>query len=147
MSEYAYGLGICVDDIHTTIDKVKKLMAMSDDVMARFGDCIQECEEDAEGDAQTFADYIVDGTGGTYDGSEAGLATLMAWVIEDCEGIHLLADYDSTCSRFLMLEKKLPWQYSLAERNLTETMMNAIFGKYVSVLMDEPIDVEMYSID
>jgi hypothetical protein len=76
------------------------------------------------------------------DAGACGLSYVLSLVIAECEGIHLATALDCNCNEFLLFAKKLPWQMTEREKELTRDELDAIFSKYVSVLTDEPIDIQ-----
>lgn len=139
MSTQINGYGICTNDIkNTTIEKIKALIAMAPNVQAYCLPDYEDAEEDGVSTPEEFADYLGQG----WDGhDEGGLATLLAVVIGECEGLKLLDTVDSICDAFLILPEKLPWEYTDQEKALTKEDLNAIFRKYISVLTDEEIAI------
>ena len=144
MSFHIYGHGICTDDIKTSIDKIKTLIAMAPNAQDMLKDAYADAEEDEITDVEEWAEFMGQGWS---DHEEAGLATILAIVINELEGIHLLATTDSQCVGYLVMREKLPWHQTYREKNLTEESLNNIFHKYVSVLTDKPITIEYKDIE
>ena len=144
MSFHIYGHGICTDDIKTSIDKIKTLIAMAPNTQDMLKDAYADAEADEITDVNEWAEYMGQGWS---DHEEAGLATILAVVINELEGIHLLATTDSQAIAYLVMQEKLPWQYSYREKQLTEEALNDMFKKYVNVLTDTPITIEYKHIE
>lgn len=144
MSIITYGHGICTDNIHTTIDKIKTLLTMAPRAYDLCCDAFKDAEDDGIDTVDEFADYI--GQGWSHH-EEAGLATILAVVINECEDIMLLATTDSCANAFLIMPEKLPWKLTDKQKALTEESLNDIFRKYINVLTDEPIIIEYQSIE
>lgn len=144
MSVHTYGHGICTDDIHTTVDKIKALIAMAPNAYELCVDAFKDAENDEITRPDEFAEYMGQG----WDGhEEAGLATLLAVVINECEGIDMYASMDDYGNTFLIMQEKLPWHCTHREKNLTEDGINAIIRKYVSVLTDDEIEIKYQEIE
>lgn len=54
---------------------------------------------------------------------------------------------EGDCNEYLLLAKKFPWQMTEREKSLTQSELDAIFDKYVSVLTDEPIEIQYMELD
>ena len=139
MSSAVCGYGICVSDEikNYSFDSVKALIAMSEKLQQELKDCIDDCEQESNGDVEEFCDLLSSETE-----EEAGLATLLSEVIHDCEGINLLGTTDSWCNSFLILEKKNPWNYTENERHLSSEDIDEVIRQYVSVLTDEDVLID-----
>ena len=137
------GYGICTDEIKTSIAQVKALIAMSDKVNEELSPDFAEGEEECE-TAQEFAQWLSDG--GWAD-EDAGLATILAEVIKDCEGVNFLGTSDAWCNCFLVFPESYPWKYTEKDMSMTEEKLNEIFHKYVSVLTDLPVDIKEQTIE
>lgn len=136
MSTHTYGYGVNTDCItNTTIEKIKSLIAMAPNVLA----CCEPDYADAEAEGTStpfeFAEYLAEGWDGR---EEAGLATILAAVITECEGIYVEGTTDGY-NTYLILAEKLPWEYNEKEKALTDETLNAIFRKYISVLTDKEL--------
>ena len=71
-----------------------------------------------------------------------GLATLLQKVIEEAEGIQMIACDDFNSVTYLLYSPSYPWQLKNSERDLTEEQLVQLFGRYVRILTDVPIDVD-----
>lgn len=144
MSIITYGHGICTDNIHTTIDKIKTLLAMAPRAYDLCVDAFKDAEEDGITTVDEFADYIGQGWD---EYEEAGLATILAVVINEREGIKLLPTMDCAGFSYLVMPERLPWNFNHADKNLTEDGLNNIIGKYVRMLTDEDIEIKYWHIE
>lgn len=136
MSTHTYGYGVNTDCItNTTIEKIKTLIAMAPNIHALCESVYSDAEDDGISSPFEFADYLAEGWDGR---EEAGLATILAVVITECEGIYVegTTDGDNT---YLILAEKLPWEYNKKEKALTDETLDAIFRKYISVLTDKDL--------
>jgi hypothetical protein len=142
------GIGICTDDIkNMTTDAIEALVAMvpdSTDAKALLNDALLDARNDEIDDADELAEYLGQGWA---DYEEAGIATVLAVVINACEGINMLATMSDGGYTFLIFQERAPWKYNQRERNLTETELTAIIGKYVRVLTSDDINVKFIEIE
>ena len=76
-----------------------------------------------------------------------GLADVLSRVIEEVEGIRLVAcnDYDSI--DYLIFPVGLPWDFNDKERHMTEKSVEELFRKYVGILSEKEIDIEWKSVE
>lgn len=81
------------------------------------------------------------------DAGGCGLSYILSLVIAECEDVHLATTLDCDCSEYLLYSKKFPWQMAEREKTLTQSELDAIFSKYVSVLTEEPIDIQFLELD
>ena len=66
-------------------------------------------------------------------------------VIEEAEEIQMTACDDFDSVTYLLYSPSYPWQLKGDERDLTEEQLVQLFGRYVRILTDVPIDVDSYS--
>ena len=76
-----------------------------------------------------------------------GLATLLQKVIEEAEGIQMTACNNFDSVAYLLYSPSYPWQLKNSERDLTEEQIVQLFGRYVRILTDIPIDVDYQSVE
>ena len=76
-----------------------------------------------------------------------GLATLLQKVIEEAEGIQMTACNNFDSVAYLLYSPSYPWQLKNSERDLTEEQIVQLFGRYVRILTDVPIDVDYQSVE
>lgn len=155
-----HGHGICTDfsmrgkfeKIKTSEDlaSLKKLINMApkfaaDHTMATLEAMEKRIFEDQMSLAWAASDlmYAIFGD----DAGSCGLSHILALVIAECEDIHLVSTLDGDCNEYLLLAKKFPWQMTEREKSLTQSELDAIFDKYVSVLTDEPIEIQYMELD
>jgi hypothetical protein len=116
----------------------------STDAKALLNDALLDARNDEIDDADELAEYLGQGWA---DYEEAGIATVLAVVINACEGINMLATMSDGGYTFLIFQERAPWKYNQRERNLTETELTAIIGKYVRVLTSDDINVKFIEIE
>lgn len=150
-----HGYGICTDfamdgkfkKIKTAedLEPLKKLINMAPKFAADHTMVtLQAMEEDIYEDEMSLAWVASDLMYKIFgdDAGGCGLSYILSLVIAECEGIHLAAEQDCDCSEFLLFAKKFPWQMNEREKALTANELRAIIAKYVSVLTDEPVDIQ-----
>lgn len=136
MSIHIYGYGVNTDCItNTTIEKIKALIAMAPNVLADCEPNYADAEAEGASTPFEFAEYLAEGWDGR---EEAGLATILAAVITECEGVYIEGTNDGY-NTFLILAAKFPWEYNEKEKALTNESLDAIFRKYISILTDESL--------
>lgn len=155
-----HGYGICTDfamdgkfrKIKTLedLEPLKKLINMApkfaaDHTMATLLSMEKNFIEDEASLAWVASDlmYAIFGD----DAGSCGLSYILSLVIAECEDVHLATTLDADCSEFLLFAKKFPWQMTDREKVITKDDLDAIFSKYVSVLTDEPIDIQYMELD
>lgn len=150
MSAIYYGHGIATDEIENTdIDRVKKLLAMAPGIYEELSPIFDEIEEDCDGDANEFASQLADEWCSKEFGDmgSAGYASLLAGVINECEGIRMVSMTDNTAYAYLIMPERAPWQFNHKEKSLTEEGLFTIIRKYVNVLTDDVLTIEYRSIE
>lgn len=137
------GFGFCVDKIETTLDKVLKLAALNEETLT---------------DLKRYLDYYCEEEGYTYEDLDIsdidefegeygyrGLSTILCEVINQELYVVLADDFHGT--DFILYCPSYPWSLKENERNLTEQDVVNIFNKYISILTDEPITIDYYSVE
>ena len=132
-----YGYGICVDDIkEEDVGKLQELLNHAPE----FHATIQRWLTEANITEPTWDDYM------EFD-QDLGLATLLQKVIEEAEGIQMTACNNFDSVAYLLYSPSYPWQLKNSERDLTEEQIVQLFGRYVRILTDIPIDVDYQSVE
>ena len=156
----AHGYGICTDfalegkfkRINTpeALEPLKRLINMApklaaDHTMATLLAMEENILEDEMSLAWIASDlaYALFGD----DAGCCGLSYILSLVIAECEDVHMSTTLDANCSEYLLYSKKFPWQMTEREKTLTQSELDAIFSKYVSVLTEEPIDIQFLELD
>ena len=134
-----YGYGICVDDIREwDVGKLKELLNHA----PKFHATVQGWLTEVGITEPTWDDYM------EFDQDYLlGLATLLQKVIEEAEGIQMIACDDFNSVTYLLYSPSYPWQLKNSERDLTEEQIVQLFGRYVRSLTDVPIDVDYQSVE
>lgn len=76
------------------------------------------------------------------DDNQLGLATILRIVIEECEGIHLVACDDFAGREYLIFHQQYPWNMNTKELAMTKERLDKLFAKYISILTDEPLVID-----
>lgn len=135
-----YGYGICTDKIKTTPERIAKLLALAPQYRAMLHAHFADCEIDEP----TVEDYTE--TAGQFDGdSYCDMASLLKAVIEETEGIELIACDDYDCRYYLIYPPCYPWQITDADKEMTEEKLRLLYAKYVNILTDDVLDVDYQS--
>lgn len=136
-----YGYGFCVDDIHTTPEKLLKLAATKPEVLREVRTYLAEKfykgYEDKDLDMSDFCD--LEG-----DFGEHGLSYVLLNVIDDFE-VEYANDYDGT--EFILYTPTFPWCLKEEELHLNRSEVKNIFMKYISVLTDEYVVIDYYNVE
>lgn len=134
-----YGYGICVSDIdEPSVERLNALLECAPESKARINSWFAENDIDKP----TYDDYM------EYDYTYMyGLATLLAEVIEEAEGVTLTACSNFDGDQYLIYQPSYPWDRTEAEADLTSEKIDEILIKYVSILTDESIDIDYQSVE
>lgn len=134
-----YGYGICVSYIEVdSVERLEKLLSLAPKFHSDIQDYFKECGITEP----TVDDYI------EYDDQYClGLATILKEVIQEAEGIELCACDEYDGGNYLIYPPLYPWQMTEKDKPLTEELLNELFWKYVSILTDEPIDIDYQSVE
>lgn len=146
-SWHNYGYGICVDDIDTDFRKIERLISLAPKFNSEFEESL-ELWMDGNYGYDAFDIDLDDLYEILYDMDLSyGLADVLSRVIEEVEGIRLVAcdDYDSI--DYLIFPAGLPWDFNDKERHMTEKSVEELFRKYVGILSEKEIDIEWKSIE
>ena len=142
-----YGYGICVDDIDTDFQKIEKLISLAPRFNAKFKKALElwmdgDYGYDAFNIDLNDLNEILHNMDLSY-----GLADILAGVIEELEGIRLVAcdDYDSI--DYLIFPACLPWNFNNKERRMTEKSVEELFRKYVGFLSEKEVKIEWQSVE
>lgn len=141
---HVYGYGIETTKINTTVEKIKNLLDMAPETKK----IVEEQFEKLEIDNPTVDDYEL--AIPEYANFQMyGIAPILQYVIKELEGITFDIADDYNCDIFLLYCPGYPWYFQLHPKEvaLSEKDIVNIFRKYVSVLTDEPIDVDYQSVE
>ena len=136
-----YGLGVCVDDIKTTPEKLLKLAALKDEVLKDVRNYLDEIFDDGYKDEDlTMEDF--DDLEGDY--CERGVAYVLYQVIDEIR-VEFADDFDGV--PYILYTPTFPWYMDSAERDLTYEDVVKVFKKYIKMLTDEPVNVDFYNVE
>lgn len=130
-----YGVGINVDKIRTTADKLRTFINSCPSLAKKFIDFDEDYENLSLEELMTDAKEIGDGEGNPYE-----LAFIMEWVMVEKEDIHFVACDNEDGVNYLIYPESLPWDLSEKEKALTEDSLAKIFEKYVNQLTDQSLE-------
>ena len=137
------GYGICVDDIETTAEKLLELAAMKPEVLEDVRKYLDwRFEEDGGYSDEDLTMDDFDDLEGDY--CERGIAYVLFHVIDEIDVVYA-DDYDGV--PHILYCPKYPWSTPENEKNLTKEDVKNIFKKYISILTDEPIIIDYYSVE
>lgn len=136
---HTYGYGICVDHIkEQSVERLEKLLSMAPEYQKNLHEWLKECEITEP----TFEDYL------EFDQDfNLGLASILKEVIREAEQIELTACDDFDCRNYLLYESGYPWYFSKTKVLSTEEAAADLFRKYISILTDEPINIEYQGVE
>lgn len=146
-SWHNYGYGISIDDIETDFLKIEKLISLAPKFNSEFEESLK-----LWADVDDVCDTSNINMDNLYEilydmDLTYGLADVLAKVIEEVEGIRLVAcdDYDSI--DYLIFPTGLPWDFNDKERHMTEKSVEELFRKYVGILSEKEIHIEWQSVE
>jgi hypothetical protein len=134
-----YGYGICVDGISdVTVEKLQSLLHLAPQLENEIHEWLSECEITDP----TYEDYL------EFDQDfHLGLATLLSKTVKEVEDIDLTACDDFKGKTFLIYMPRYPWHMCKTDYFVTEESLQSLFGRYVSLLTDKPINIEYQEIE
>ena len=136
-----YGLGVCVDDIETTPEKLLKLAALNEDVLKIVRNYLDiMLDDDYRDEDLTMEDF--DDLEGSY--CERGVAYVLYQVIDEIR-VEYADDYNGT--PYILYTPTFPWYMSSKEKELTQEDVIKIFRKYINILTDKPVNIDFYSVE
>lgn len=138
-SWHNYGYGICTDDLEISdVEKIKALIQLAPEyekkVMQLFAD---------QGITNTTVDDYLD----LDVDYSCGIATILANVIHEAEGIWFTACSDYNCAAYLIYQPSYPWEMKESEQNLTEEAIRLILVKYTSIISDTILTIDYCSVE
>lgn len=136
------GFGFCVDDIETTPERVLKLAALNETTLSDLREYLDSIYEDGYKDEDLTMDDINEFEG---EYGYRGISTILCEVIDQELCVELADDFDGT--NFILYCPRYPWILSEADKALTKQDVENIFNKYITILTDEKIDIDYYSVE
>lgn len=136
---HTYGYGVCVSEIkEPSVDRLQSLISMA----PVYQQNIQEWFSDCGISEPTYEDYM------EFDQDfRLGLATILKEVISEAENIELEACDSYDGRTYLLYCPEYPWNQTGRKQLTTEDAATELFQKYISVLTDEPINMDYQSVE
>lgn len=133
------GFGFCSSDIHTTPERIRRLLLSAPKIDKRVRDDMFARKIFAP----TIDDYI------EYDQDEyTGLGYFLIEVICEVEQIRLIAADNFNSDTYVLYCPSYPWEDLLeGEIDLTKEKLSKIFLKYIRMLTDEEINISFQSVE
>lgn len=136
---HTYGYGVCVSDIgEPPVERIQNLLAMAPVLQKE----IQEWLDERGISAPDYNDYME-----FAQDFQLGLATILKDVILEAENVDLVACESYECEDYLLFAPDYPWHQKHLKRLETEKEVEELFRKYISVLTDEPININYQSVE
>ena len=138
-----YGYGICTDEINTNMERLQELIAMAPNFKKDFNEAVEEWKQ-GENIMPSLGDIdeILTDMDLFY-----GIASVLSVVIEEVEGIRLVACDDYNCLNYVMLPAWLPWDYNAKELKMTEESVEDLFRKYINILTDKQVTIDFQAVE
>ena len=136
-----YGLGVCVDDIKTTPERLLKLASLDKQTML---DVEKYLNETLNGEYKieelTMEDfYCLQG-----DFCEHDVSYVLSRVIKEIP-VFYVDDYDGV--PYILYCPTYPWNMTEDEFGITECKVKEIFQKYISILTDDIVNIEYQNVE
>lgn len=136
VSWHTYGYGVKVSELQNiSMSKVVELIQTAPEYAKSFNDWLKnnDIKEPTLEDLEEFdEDYCI------------GLATVLAAVICEREGIEFTACNDFENETYLLYAKTYPWYLSDKEKTLKEQDIQLLLVRYFSKISDEVITIDYY---
>lgn len=131
---YGYGVQTGLIDAQTSLPQVQELLNLAPNFKKKVIGLIRN-EEDP--DLRTYLEIP--------DGFCSGTAFLLQGVIEEAENIRLNICEDCENGWYLLYLPAYPWEKLTEEESkLSEESLGQILGKYVRILVSEPIEINYF---
>lgn len=136
---HTYGYGVCVSEIKdTSVERLQSLISMAPVYQRNIQGWLSDCGISEP----TYEDYM------EFDQDfRLGLATMLKEVISEAENIELEACDSYDGETYLLYCPEYPWNQDGHKQLTTEDAAIELFQKYISVLTDEPIDIDYQSVE
>ncbi len=139
-----YGYGIKVDEIgEVSNERLESLI----DLAPVFKDKVHKKLDEMQVKDADLEDYCDAMYRANLDLAFLGLASILKYVIQEAEGLELVAcdNYDN--EHFLIFTPQYPWRMTEREKLVTEESLEDIFSKYVDILTDKEIDIDYQTVE
>lgn len=136
---YTYGYGVCVSDIEEPfVERIQNLLVMAPAFQKNIQEWLDECGI-SDPDYEDYIDYDQD--------FGLGLATILKEVILEAENVELVACDSFEGKDYLLFCPAYPWNRKNHKELKTQEAVGELFRKYISVLTDEPIQIDYQSVE
>ena len=134
-----YGYGVRTDNIKIlSVERLKNLIHLA----PKYEKSAEDYFSEADIKDPSIDDYL-ELDQDYYD----GLATILAEVIKEAESITFIHCDDWNGLTYLIYPPSYPWQMPENEANLTEEKIAAILRKYITILTDDPIEIDYQEVE
>ena len=132
-----YGIGLRTDDLNINAHRIRDLIHMAPKFEKTL---LSHISSDEIPWGSMFIDEIYEYL---FDMNYwYGAASVLAEVINECEGIELCACDDFDGRQYVMYQPCYPWQLTERERSMTYDNIKDMFMKYVKVLTDDIVVID-----
>lgn len=133
-----YGYGICTDDLPLNNDNLEELMSRAPIFLE---ECNRWLEENRGVDCPRGLDYF------DAEDIDYGIATILAEVILEAEGLYFTACDDFDGKTYLIYQPCYPWEMNERDSVMTEEKIADILREYVGILTDSPIEIGHHDVE
>ena len=134
-----YGYGVRTDDVKIdSPDRIKELIHLAPE----YEKSVEAFLSEAGIADPTVEDYLEQD-----EDFHDGLATILAEVIEEVEQITFTHCDDWDGRTYLIYPPSYPWLLPESEAALTEERIAAVLAKYISVLTDDPVEIDYQEVE
>ena len=138
-----YGYGVNASAIpDSSVEQLRALLNHAPQFRAQIEEWFTQMEI-AEPTYENYMEYFEHDTLGL----PAGLAFILSKVILEAEGIELLACSNFEGDQYLIYLPSYPWTLAEADKTLTQERIDEILTRYISILTDEPIEIDYQSVE
>ena len=141
---HTYGIGICVDDIKTTPERVLKLASLDDSVLFDVQNYLNERFDGNYEDEELTIDDFCDFEGMFCD---RGVTCILLEVMNSVEKIPFIYADSFDCFDYILYCPAYPWNLMENEIGLTREKLEEIFKKYISILTDDPVVIDWREVE
>ena len=139
VSWHTYGYGICVSDItDCTVERLQNLLSLAPEFQQEVQSWLEGCEI-TEPAVEDYLEFDQD--------FRLGLAAILKEVIQETEGVELVACDSYDGMDYLLYCPGYPWRQKDQKQLQTEEEAEELFRKYVSVLTDGEIVIDYQAVE
>lgn len=137
MASYYFGYGVNLGKLKSEKLNWMNLLSIDEFYLNDYKEYLEDNEIEDENMEGVFFDWVSNLEIGGY----SGLSALVANIINEKEGLDLKCDDYGYGTVYY--PQVFPWEKSERMRNITKDELDAIFRKYIGLLTDEPINIEV----